>query len=219
MAQTFFLAVVAGTATAVTLLCRRAAPAATPVVVGLLIIWLLMTGVIGASGLLATFTTAPPPILRLVAVSGILTTIVAMSPLGKRVSQAPLAWLAGLHSFRILVEFFLYLGYRQGFVPVQMTWEGRNWDVLSGLSAVVMAWLAARGRLSKPALLVWNLAALALLLNIVAVAILSMPTPWRQFHNEPANIFVTQFPYVWLPVFLVQTAWFGHMIIFRRLRG
>ncbi|HKQ78896.1 MAG TPA: hypothetical protein VJ810_34675 [Blastocatellia bacterium] len=59
---------------------------------------------------------------------------------------------------------------------------------------------------------------LALLINIVTIAILSAPTPLRKFFNEPANTFVTYFPFVWLPAFLVQAAWFGHLLVFRRLR-
>ena len=56
---------------------------------------------------------------------------------------------------------------------------------------------------------------LALLLNVVVISVLSMPTPLRRFHNEPANTFVTHFPYVWLPLYLVQVAWMSHLLIFR----
>ena len=71
---------------------------------------------------------------------------------------------------------------------------------------------ADRSAETGPGLIAWNLAGLALLVNIVSVAILSMPTPFRAFTNEPANTFVTQAPYVWLPVFLVQAAWLGHLL-------
>ena len=47
------------------------------------------------------------------------------------------------------------------------------------------------------------------------VAVLSMPTPLQRF--TPPNTFITAPPYVWLPVFLVQAAWFGHLLVFRRL--
>jgi len=43
----------------------------------------------------------------------------------------------------------------------------------------------------------------------------SMPTPLRHFQNEPPNTFVTYFPYIWLPTYLVQVAWMSHLLIFR----
>jgi hypothetical protein len=65
--------------------------------------------------------------------------------------------------------------------------------------------------------LLWNLVGLGLLINIVIIAILSTPVSFRVFLNEPANTFITHAPYVWLPVFLVQAALCGHLLVFRRL--
>jgi hypothetical protein len=59
---------------------------------------------------------------------------------------------------------------------------------------------------------------LALLLNVMIVSVLSMPTPLRHFHNEPASTFVTYFPYIWLPTYLVQVAWMSHLLIYRGIR-
>lgn len=63
-----------------------------------------------------------------------------------------------------------------------------------------------------------NLLGLGLLANIVAIAVLSTPVPFRAFMNEPANRLPSMFPYVWLPTFLVQAALFGHLLVFRALR-
>jgi hypothetical protein len=67
------------------------------------------------------------------------------------------------------------------------------------------------------AILGFNLIGLSLLVAIVGIAIASMPTPFRRFHNEPASVFVAGWPFLWLPGFLVQAAWFGHLLVFRRL--
>jgi len=96
-----------------------------------------------------------------------------------------------------------------------MTFEGRNWDILTGISAVPVAWLAARGRIPRGGILAWNLLGVGLLVNIVTIAMLSMPTALQRFTTP--NTFVTGAPYVWLPTFLVQAAWFGHLLVFRRL--
>jgi hypothetical protein len=58
-----------------------------------------------------------------------------------------------------------------------------------------------------------------LLANIVLVAILSTPNPFRVFTEGPPNLLPSTFPYVWLPSFLVQLALLGHLMLFRRLRS
>ena len=109
--------------------------------------------------------------------------------------------------------------YREGLLPVQMTYEGWNYDIVSGLGAIPMALLAARGRLSRRGLRIWNWVGLLLLLNILTIALLSMPTPLRVFMNEPGNRIVAEAPWVWLPVVLVQAALFGHLVVFRWLHA
>jgi len=47
--------------------------------------------------------------------------------------------------------------------------------------------------------------------------VLSTPMPFRLFMNEPANTFVTHFPYVWLPGIHVWTALFLHVLLLRQL--
>ncbi|HEX4467931.1 MAG TPA: hypothetical protein VH080_00255, partial [Gemmatimonadaceae bacterium] len=58
---------------------------------------------------------------------------------------------------------------------------------------------------------------LALLANIIGVALLSAPTPLRVFMNEPANLWITRAPWVWLPTVLVVAALCGHVVVYRRL--
>ena len=175
-----------------------------------LLAWLALTGALARFQFFAEVQRLPP----FIAIAIITATVAAI----KRSPSVPLTWLIGYQAFRIPVEIFLHLGYQAGFVPVQMTWEGRNWDILTGLTALPVAWLAHRNQLPNWAAQIWNIAGFALLLNIMSIAILSLPTPLRQFHNEPANTFVTQLPYVWLPAVLVPAAWFGHIALFRRRR-
>jgi hypothetical protein len=66
--------------------------------------------------------------------------------------------------------------------------------------------------------LAWNVLGLALLVNIVAIAILSLPGPLRVFLAGPPNVLVLRVPYVWLPGFLVMVALAGHILVFRALR-
>jgi hypothetical protein len=184
-----------------------------------LFFWLAITGVLAFTAKLHDFSTKPPRMMLVVglAVIGIYVGSYFRAA-SKLIEDAGLAWLIGLQVFRVAVEIFLFLGQRAGFVPLQMTFEGRNWDVLTGLTALPMAWLVAKNKAPKWLIYAWNTMGLALLLNVMTVAVLSMPTPLRHFHNEPANTFVTYFPYVWLPAYLVQVAWLSHLLIYRAAR-
>jgi hypothetical protein len=185
----------------------------------LLGLWLMGTGMMAEKGSLQDFSQFPPMILVLVFMALILTFALAFSRVGLLVIEgAGLFWLVGFQSFRIAVEYFLHQMYLEGIVPIQMTYSGQNFDILAGLSAVIMAFQIKQKKVGPKAILIWNILGLALLLNIVVVAILSMPTPFRYFQNEPANTFVTYLPFVWLPVFHVQAALFGHLLVFRALK-
>jgi hypothetical protein len=181
-------------------------------------LWLAVSAGAAQSGILSDFGRFPPPMLVLAGLAALLALGLALSQIGKRlVLGISLAALIGFQAFRLLVEIMLAQLFHAGALPVQMTFEGRNFDIISGLSAIAVAWLAYRRRLPNWALLLWNLAGLALLINIVVISVLSMPLPVRAFFNEPANVIVTTWPFVWLPVFLVQAALFGHLLVFRSL--
>lgn len=183
--------------------------------------WIALTGLIAASGALERWDRTPPPMLLLLAGSVALTVALARGSLGRRLAEGlPLFALVGYQGFRVAVELMLHRAYEQGVIGAQMTWSGRNFDVVSGLSALLLgAWLWSRGE-DKPVpraiVWIWNLLGLGLLANIVVVAVLSMPTRLRAF-DGPANNFVATFPYVWLPCVMVTAALFGHLLVARRL--
>ena len=67
--------------------------------------------------------------------------------------------------------------------------------------------------------MVWNILCLMLLINIVTIALLSAPVPFRVFMNEPANTIVTTFPFIWLPALLVPLAYGLHILSVVQIRG
>jgi hypothetical protein len=170
-------------------------------------------------GLLERVDARPPPAVVLLVCVTLATVALAFSPLGTRlVLGLGIAGLVGYQAFRIPVEWFLHRAFVEGAVPVQMTWKGLNFDVLSGASALALGFAASRRPLPRALVLGWNLAGLALLANIVTIAVLSLPLPFRRFPDPPANLLPLHFPVVWLPSFGVQAALFGHLLVFRKLR-
>src|SRR2546430_6616781 len=151
-------------------------------------VWLAVTGVLGYTAKMHDFSRQPSRIMALIALSVVGVYFGSYFAAARKLIESPgLAWLIGLQVFRVAVEIFLDLGYRAGFVPVQMTLEGRNWDVLTGLTALPMAWLVAEQKEPRLVVYAWDAMGLALVVYVMAVAALSMPTPPRHFQNDPPN--------------------------------
>lgn len=168
-----------------------------------LVAWTIFLGAWSISGMAMRFDLFPvnmAPVLIIPFVAIVIITIKAKDVL----ARIPLRSLVHLQIFRVFVEILLWALFVENLLPVQMTFEGRNWDILSGLTAPLAAIFLVR---SKWALATWNVAALGLLINIVTVAILSMPSPLRSFFNEPANDIVAKFPFILLPGMLVPLAY------------
>ncbi|MFN0112848.1 MAG: hypothetical protein ACKVZH_28645 [Blastocatellia bacterium] len=191
----------------------------TGIAVCIIAAWLGISTLLAESGILRQFNRTPPPFMLLAFGFTLATATLAFSPVGTRlVKGSGIAWLIAFQAFRIPVELWLHRLYQEGVIPVQMTYSGLNFDIVSGILGLALGLWAMKTEPPRWAIWLFNLVGLGLLINIVTVAILSAPTPLRHFFNEPANTFVAYWPYVWLPAFLVQAAWFGHLLVFRWLR-
>ena len=128
------------------------------------------------------------------------------------------ATLTLLHIVRVPVEIVLYLLMLQNMVPEVMTFGGRNFDILCGLTAPVVYYFGYRRQwLGKSFLIAWNFASLFLLGNIVVTAVLSAPFRFQQFGFDHPDIALFYFPFVWLPCFVVPAALFAHLVSLRQL--
>jgi hypothetical protein len=104
----------------------------------------------------------------------------------------------------------------RGVMPVQMSYEGLNYDIVTGTTAIIVAILARAGWSGRTLVAAWNLLGLALLFDIVTVALVSTPR-FAYFGNDRLNEWVADPPYVWLPAVLVLAALAGHLVVFRAL--
>ena len=128
------------------------------------------------------------------------------------IDRLSLKALTLVHTIRLPVELVLLWLFQAGTVPQIMTFEGRNFDILSGLTAPLAYFLAFRsGRINRGVLIVWNLFALLLLFNIVITAALSLPSPMQRLGLDQPNVAVMFFPYIWLPAVVVPIVLFSHL--------
>ncbi len=196
---------------------RRAGWATLWMAIGVLV-WMSVTHILAALGLIR-FDTRPPTMAIVFVALLVLAFGVGVSRVGGRLATGlPLAVLVGVHAFRLPLELMLHRAYSYGLMPVQMSYSGLNFDIVTGTLAIVVAILVATGRAGLRTVRMWNLLGALLLVNVVVIAWLSTPTPLRVFKNSPANVWIARPPYIWLPTVMVAFAILGHIVLFRRLR-
>ena len=179
--------------------------------------WLLVTALTAASGVLRQFDATPPPFAILALALGVIGIAVPCSPLGTLLVRGlPLWALVGFQVFRFPLELVMHRAYLEGVMPVQMSYSGQNYDIVSGITAGVLGLWLGRREVPRWVVASWNALGLVLLVNIVTIAIVSTPV-FGWFGNERLNIFVTYPPFVWLHAILVTAALMGHILVWRRL--
>src|SRR4029078_4529517 len=106
----------------------------------------------------------------------------------------------------------------QKLVPSLMTFEGRNLDILSGITAPLVYYFGfVRKQMGRSLILIWNFICLALLLNIVITAILSAPFRFQKLAFDQPNIAILYFPFIWLASFIVPVVLLAHLTAIRKL--
>ena len=177
--------------------------------------WMSATWLAAASGVLRQWDATPPPVAILVAGIVAIAAVIALSGYGRRLATGvPIALLIAVQGFRLPLELAMHEMYERGVMPVQMSYSGRNFDIITGATAFVVSWLVGSGRGGRGLVIAWNLMGLALLVNVVTIAVLSMPL-FRYFGDDRLNVWVTYSPFVWLPAVMVLAALAGHLLIFR----
>jgi hypothetical protein len=123
-----------------------------------------------------------------------------------------------LHVIRIPVEIVLFWLFVHKSVPQIMTFEGRNFDILSGITAPFIYYFGfIKNKLDKKIILAWNFLCLGLLINIVSIALLSAPFPFQKLAFNQPNIALGYFPFIWLPCCIVPLVLFSHLVSIRQL--
>ncbi len=204
---------VAGMAAVVALwLSRRSRPLAVGVL-GALGLWLAVTAALANAGVVSDWTARPPrvPLLPLTFL-GTSLLLGRTATVRALVGATPRAWPVLAQTFRVPVELTLFALYAAGRAPVQVTFEGRNLDILVGLTAPLMAWWVWRRRASPALVVGWNVLGLAILANTVVTVLTSTPGPMhRPWPGAPFTA-LAAWPLVWLPAFLAPLAVLLHVV-------
>lgn len=198
---------------------QRAARARGTVVAAAVVVfgWTVAAAVLALSGVLARFDARPPPLALFFVGTLVVGVVLGSSRIGAALSTLPLPVLVGFHAFRLPLELVMHQAAREGTMPAQLSFGGCNFDIVTGLSALVLALLLTRRELPRVLVLAWNVFGALLLAGVVAIAFLSTPI-FHAFGTRPdeLNTWVAYFPFVYLAL-AVMSALVGHLVLFRRL--
>jgi hypothetical protein len=183
-------------------------------------LWMALAWFVAGRGWIADVDRRPPPLLLMVAAVVGLSVSLAFSRFGSRFVEGLPMWILVLGQvFRFPLELLMHRAADEGVMPPQMSYSGWNFDIITGLTAMPVAWLLASGvRNARALALGWNIMGSLLLANILAIAIVSTPLV-AAFGPDRLNTWVAYPPFVWLPTLMVVCALTGHLVMFRKLRS
>ena len=182
-----------------------------------LCVWLGGTAALAQSGVLSNWASLPPrwPLLPITAL-GTFVLLGQTLIFRRLLAEVPPWQPVALQTFRVGVELAFWRLHVEGIAPVQVTFEGRNFDGLVGLTAPVVAAGIAFGRLGPRMTIAWNLFGLAMLFNAIGTVATSTPGPLHL--DWPGELFtaVVAWPVVWIPALLAPVGIFLHVVSIRQ---
>lgn len=182
--------------------------------------WLALQAAVSLTGFYYRDFSLPPRFSLLIGPPLLFAIGLFFSRAGKNfLDRLDLIVLMWFHTVRIPLELCLLWLYQEGQVPVEMTFEGRNFGYFAGLTAPFLVWLAFPPvtRARRVLLIAWNVACVLLWLNIVGTGIASSPHFAERFGIETENRAVFYFPFVWLPSFVAPALLLAHLAAIRQL--
>ena len=185
----------------------------------ILLAWLVLQAAIGLTGFYTITNTLPPRFTLLILPPLFFIAVLFITGKGRAfIDSLNIKSLTLLHIVRIPVEFTLFGLFIHKAIPQLMTFEGRNFDIISGITAPFIYYFGfIKNKIPQTVLLAWNFICLALLINIVMNAVLSAPFTFQQFAFDQPNIAIFYFPFVWLPCCVVPIVLFSHLATIRQL--
>lgn len=176
--------------------------------------WLSLTALLAHKDFFLDLDFRPPklfPFVGFFVIGGIL--LLFFKKTRSILLKMPITSLTYLHIIRVPVEIVLFWLFLEGKVAKDMTFEGMNYDILSGITAPFAAlFLVGKKSKSRVGAIIWNLVAMGLLFNIVIRAIMATPYFFDPNVFDAPNVAVLYSPFVWLPTFIVPCVFLAHII-------
>ena len=177
-----------------------------------IVAWNSLFVVLSGSGFSARHPDRGMPLFFMCMITGAIAF--GLSATGRSLAvNVPLQSLILFQGFRLPLELLLHWWSRQGTIPETMTWTGQNFDILTGIMAIVFFPFAARFKW-----MAWmvDIVGFVLLVNVMRVTVLSSPLPFA-WPVEPKMQLILHFPYMLIGPTCIAGALAGHVVLTRAL--
>ncbi|MFT4682940.1 MAG: hypothetical protein ACI80P_001967 [Flavobacteriales bacterium] len=183
------------------------------IVLYVLLLWVGLQSALGMKGFYLDITSFPPKQALMLAPSLLLLIGLIVVPKGRAfLSGLDLKLLTQLHIVRVPVEIMLWMLFMDQLLPIDLTFEGTNFDIIMGITApLVSYYYFVKKKMSPKLLMLWNLASLILLLNVVVRAVLSIESPIQAFGFDQPNEAMLHFPFNLLPALIVPIVLYSNV--------
>lgn len=166
--------------------------------------WLLFVSYLSTLHFLDQFSELPPRMAVVVLPPMILLIMAVNNKETDRLLElVKPQWLIFIQSYRFFISILFYMLFLNHIIPVHMTFAGKNFDILIGITAPIIGFLCLRKKLPNWLLTTWHLGGIVMLFNLVITAVLSAPFPFKLFHEQETNTMIAHFPFVLMPGFLI----------------
>ena len=183
--------------------------------------WLLVAIYLGMRGFFLTHTRWLSNLVGvvLVVLFGVAlfgATSVAREGLARAAAEASAAQLVAIHVLRLLA-IGTVVKYLQRELPLHFILWGALPDFLFAVSAVVLLLFFSIGEMDGGFLIAWHAVGFSLFLGAGISMFLSVPSPFRIYHNKPDARIVFEYPMVLAPNYTVSLFMLAHVFALVRL--
>jgi hypothetical protein len=187
------------------------------VMAALLGLWVGIAAASSAAGWVAL--ARPFPIMGLFVAAPLTAAVVATAwpEAPKAMLGLPLPLLVGLNVGRVFAVLFLLVaaeGRMSGPFPQSAGWG----DIISGVVALPLIWLAREPAKNKAVLHLWNAFGMLDLVAAIVLGVMSAPGSLLQIFPDPGSEAMTLLPLSFVPTVLVPMWMVLHAIIWAKLR-
>lgn len=122
-----------------------------------------------------------------------------------------LRWSTAVHIVRFPVELLLFQLAIRELLPMEMTYEGWNFDIIPGITSMLLLLWIKFGKINKKVLLGWNILGLIFILFILTNGILSQELLFERFGYSVPNLAIPYFPFILLAGVIVPIVIYTHI--------
>lgn len=120
-------------------------------------------------------------------------------------------WGIAVHIVRLPVELLLFQLAIREWLPMEMTYKGWNFDIIPGITSVLLLLWMNFGIVNQKLLLYWNILGLIFIVFILTNGFLSQELFYESFDYSVANKGIAYFPMVLLAGVIVPIVIYTHI--------